>query len=121
MLAEVLSALLLLATARADPPPGRRIFDRAFLGSSYAVLFDAARTPDPEAAGALWASAANASFTQYPRCCTSKPAFDPAKPLGAQCDGGAAVHRCTSTPKANFTFMGYSMRTDAYRYQQKSK
>jgi hypothetical protein len=38
VLAEVLSALLLLATARADPPPGRRIFDRAFLGSSYAVL-----------------------------------------------------------------------------------
>eukprot|EP01046_Picozoa_sp_COSAG06_P011944 COSAG06_NODE_688_length_13072_cov_15.012719_11_plen_982_part_00 len=38
VLAEVLSALLLLATARADPPQGRRIFDRALLGSSYAVL-----------------------------------------------------------------------------------
>ena len=90
----------------------------AIEGSSYAVLFDAARTPDPEAAGALWASAANASFTQYPRCCTSKPAFDPAKPLGAQCNGGAAVHRCTSTPKANFTFMGYSMRTTEFRYTE---
>ena len=87
-------------------------------GSSYAVLFDASVTPDPEAPSAFWASTANASFTQYPRCCTSAPHFDPAKPLGEQCANGSAVHRCTSTPKDNFTFMGYSMRTVEWRYTE---
>ena len=85
-------------------------------GDSYAVLFDKKRTPDPEAPGAFWANAANASFTQYPRCCTV--AFDPQLPLGEQCQNGSAVHRCTSTPKDKFTFMGYSMRTTEFRYTE---
>eukprot|EP00936_MAST-01D_sp_MAST-1D-sp1_P002428 g2428.t1 len=85
-------------------------------GDSYAVLFDKERTPDPEAPAAFWANAANASFTQYPRCCTV--AFDPQLPLGEQCQNGSAVHRCTSTPKDKFTFMGYSMRTTEFRYTE---
>jgi hypothetical protein len=74
-------------------------------GDSYAALFDAHKTPDPESPGAAWANEWNASFTQYPRCTRGGAVPKTA----AEFVSGA--QRCTSVKKQDFVFMGYSART----------
>lgn len=67
-------------------------------GVSYAHLFETPTNTHKEAA-----------FTQYPRCC---------KKNCDNVDNPANHQRCASVKKENFKFMGYSMRTDEYRYTE---
>jgi hypothetical protein len=102
--------------------------EEAIEGESYAVLFDAARTPDPEESSvrererecvcvcehtmhyimhalcitplqALWSNQWNASFTQYPRCAKA----------GSKYTNGTET-RCAKVKKEDFKYMGYSIR-----------
>lgn len=75
-------------------------------GTSYASLF--ADGSDPK--NKVWTNKFNASFTQYPRCGVEvgpdgKPVFKKPK-------------RCASIPKQKFVYMGYSMRTERWRYTE---
>merc|ERR1711871_1666132 len=65
-------------------------------GNSYAALF---RADGPT----TWSNPWNASFTQYPRCCSIAP--DNCK-------------RCANVDKSEFSHMGYSMRTASWRYTE---
>ena len=81
-------------------------------GESYSSLFDAALTPDPSKR--LWTNRHNASFTQYPRCCG-----DALHPHTCATDGSFNTNkRCAGVPKHNFSFMGYSLRTERWRYTE---
>ena len=75
-------------------------------GYSFATLF--AEGADP--ANEVWTNAYNASFTQYPRCgenITSEglPTFQ--NPV-----------RCATENNTDVVFMGYSMRTERWRYTE---
>jgi arylsulfatase A-like enzyme len=84
-------------------------------GDSYAVLFDASRTPPTSGRyldneETLWTNKWNASFTQYPRCNNKEmPTDDP---------GFITDERCASVKKQDFRYMGYSMRTTEWRYTE---
>ena len=75
-------------------------------GSSYAQLF----APNANPSTTVWTNSHNGSFTQYPRC---------GETIGS---GGTpdfhSAKRCTSVHKADFVYMGYSMRTTRWRYTE---
>jgi hypothetical protein len=75
------------------------------IGDSYAVLFDTKATPDPTSEDSIWMNKWNASFTQYPRCAEK----------GKDYMNGTQI-RCFKVHKEDFKYMGYSMRTDTWRY-----
>ena len=86
--------------------PVTRAANESIEGESYALLF----APNAMPATTVWSNAHNASFTQYPRC-------------GETIDRADVPHfnastRCTSVPKTNFKYMGYSMRTAGWRYTE---
>lgn len=69
-------------------------------GKSYANLFS-----DPSGDHKTYA------FTQYPRCCKKN----------ATCDDVVNFQnhkRCANVKKTEFSFMGYSVRTDRWRYTE---
>lgn len=74
-------------------------------GSSYASLFSASATPGTT----VWTNSHNASFTQYPRCGL--------KMTNGELDFSGSK-RCASVPKAEFSLMGYSMRTTQWRFTE---
>jgi hypothetical protein len=74
-------------------------------GDSYAVLFNATATPDPTSEEHIWMNKWNASFTQYPRCAKSGKSYM-----------NGTQSRCASVHKEDFKYMGYSIRTDTWRY-----
>jgi len=75
-------------------------------GSSYASLFGTGVDPS----STVWTSAHNGTFTQYPRC-GEKIGKDGTP------DFSNAV-RCAFVPKADFVYMGYSIRTTRWRYTE---
>jgi iduronate 2-sulfatase len=75
-------------------------------GDSYASLFAAGAQP----ATTVWTNAFNASFTQYPRC---------GETIGKDgTPGFKNAIRCAQVDKTDFVYMGYSMRTERWRYTE---
>lgn len=81
-------------------------------GDSYAELFDESRVKDPSTF--VWTNEFGASFTQYPRCCKNNK-------CGPQDGNFSNNHRCASVPKEKFDYMGYSIRTQRWRYTEWAK
>eukprot|EP00756_Hemistasia_phaeocysticola_P044740 Hpha_TRINITY_DN18529_c0_g1::TRINITY_DN18529_c0_g1_i1::g.195211::m.195211/K01136/IDS; iduronate 2-sulfatase len=75
-------------------------------GSSYASLF----APNSDPGSTVWTNSHNGSFTQYPRCGE-----------GVAPDGTPTfenLKRCASVSKNDFVYMGYSIRTQEWRYTE---
>lgn len=80
----------LAALAGLSPPPDVD-------GTDLSPLFE-----DPEQ------NISTAVFSEYPRCAPMNAAWTPEP-------GHATPQSCVNTPRANFTVMGYSVRTDEWR------
>jgi len=79
-------------------------------GSSYASLF----APHSDPGKTVWTNSHNGSFTQYPRC------GEGVAPDGTPIFTGGDVKpvRCAEIAKEKFVYMGYSMRTQEWRYTE---
>ena len=81
---------------------------------TLAALAGLAAPPDVDGTdlSPLWksptATISDAVFSEYPRCAPLSAAWTPEP-------GHATPQSCVNTPRANFTFMGYSVRTDGWR------
>eukprot|EP01063_Lacrimia_lanifica_P033870 TRINITY_DN614_c0_g2_i1.p1 TRINITY_DN614_c0_g2~~TRINITY_DN614_c0_g2_i1.p1 ORF type:complete len:543 (+),score=140.69 TRINITY_DN614_c0_g2_i1:47-1675(+) len=91
-LVDVMPSLIDIALPAAAPPPPSGLEGRSLLPLMTAAL---ALTPAPPTRGA--------ALTQFPRC------VQPGRPVWQRND-------CDDVPRTNFTHMGLSVRTEAYRY-----